>query len=79
MSRRTQLYLEESQYQFLKDLARSEGKSIAQIIREWVDERRQGRILKKYLKDPLWKLRGLGASGQSDIAKNFDKYLYGKK
>lgn len=79
MTHRTQLYLDSSQYEFLKDLARSEKKSIAQIIREWIDERRQKRALAKIEKDPFWELRGIGASGHHDVARRFDEYLYGKK
>lgn len=79
MAQRTQLYLEDSQYEFLKDLARAEKKSIAQIIREWIDERRQKRALSKIEKDPFWEIRGIGASGCSDVGRRFDEYLYGKK
>lgn len=77
MAHRTQLYLEDSQYHFLKDLARAEGKSIASIIREWIDERRKKRVAKKYLSDPFFKIRGCFASGRSDIGRHFDDYLYG--
>ncbi|MBI2346289.1 MAG: hypothetical protein HYV03_05295 [Deltaproteobacteria bacterium] len=79
MAHRTQLYLDDSQYQFVKDLARAERKSIAQLFREWIEERRHLRAQKRYEKDPFWQMRGIGASGRSDIAKHFDDYLYGDK
>lgn len=79
MNHRTQLNLDDSQFHYLKDLARSEGKSIAQIIRDWIEERKKTRLMKKFKDDPFWKLRGLGSSGRSDISRNFDAYLYGGK
>ena len=83
MAHRTQLYLDDSQYGYLKDLAKATKKSIAQVIRDWIEEKRlkkQKKISdKKYLKDPIFKLRGLFASGCPDMAENFDDYLYGDK
>lgn len=79
MAHRTQLHLEDSQYYYLKDLAKKEGKSIAQIIRDWIDEKRKKKARKKYENDPFFKLFGLFSSGRTDIAQNFDDYLYGDK
>lgn len=78
MAHRTQLYLDDAQYQYLKNTARREKKSIAKLIREWVDERRQVKSMKKYLNDPFFKLRGI-FSDKGDVAENFDDYLYGGK
>lgn len=79
MAHRTQLHLDDSQYQFLKTLARSEGKSIAQVIRDWIEEKKKKGGAKKYEKDPFFKMRGLFSSGRADMGKNFDDYLYGGK
>ncbi len=79
MAHRTQLYLEDSQYQYLKELARKEKKSIANIIREWIEEKRRARTATRYLKDPFFKARGLFSSGVPDMAERFDDYLYGDK
>ena len=79
MAHRTQLHLDDSQYQFLKDLAKKEGKSIAQIIRDWIEERRKKKAKKKYVNDPFFKIIGIGSSGRPDMARNFDDYLYGGK
>lgn len=78
MTHRTQLYLDDTQYRFVKDLARKEGKSIAAIIRNWIDERRKKKARVKYENDPLFKLRGI-ISDKPDVAQNFDDYLYGDK
>ncbi len=79
MAHRTQIYLDEGQYQYLKDLSSSGGKSIAGIIREWIDEKRKQRALRNYKKDPFFQARGIFGNGYSDIAKHFDDYLYGDK
>lgn len=79
MAHRTQLYLDDAQHRYLKNLAGSQGKSVARIIREWIDEKRKKRALNNYKNDPFFKLRGIFDSGVSDMAKHFDDYLYGDK
>ncbi len=79
MTHRTQLHLDEAQYQYLKTLAQTEGKSIAQIVRDWIETRRTQKSGKKLKKDPFFKLRGQFASGSSTMARNFDEFLYGDK
>lgn len=79
MTHRTQINLNDSEYHFLRDMAREQKKSIAQIVRDWIDEKRKKRFTKKYDNDSFWKIRGLGSSGRTDIGKNFDEYLYGGK
>lgn len=79
MAHRTQLYLEDSQYQYLRDLARKEKKSVAQLIRDWIEEKRKARKSTKYLKDSFFKGRGIFSSGVPDMAEHFDDYLYGDK
>ncbi len=79
MAHRTQLHLDDSQYHYIKDLARSQGKSIAQLIREWIEEKRKGRTAKRFKEDSLFKMRGIFSSGRPDMGKNFDDYLYGDK
>ncbi len=79
MAHRTQLYLEDAQYEYLKELTRIQKKSMARIIRDWIEEKRQARNLKNYLDDPLFKICGLFHSGRPDMAEHFDDYLYGGK
>lgn len=77
---RTQIYLDDFRYNELKDRARKEGKSFAQVVREAIDSvirNREVEALKK--KDKTWqeflKLAGIGSSGLTDVSKNHDKYL----
>ena len=86
MAHRTQLYLDDSQYHYLKDLARRKKKSIAQIVREWIEEKKahleikkKNKAEKEYLNDSFFKMRGIFKSGVPDMGEHFDDYLYGNK
>jgi hypothetical protein len=75
--RRTQLYLEEPLYQFLKKEARKYG-SIAAVVRRLIEEKM--RVVGKYKEDPIFKLgKNPGASGLKDVSEHHDRYLYGVK
>lgn len=76
---RTQIYISEEQYQYLKQTARKEG-SIAKVIRNLIDEKLSAP--KNYLADPLYKwVKKPIKSGVSDLGIEHDKHLYeqGKK
>ncbi|MBL7661406.1 ribbon-helix-helix protein, CopG family [bacterium] len=75
---RTQIYLPENIHKRLLALRGSQGKSLAQIIREAIEKQfaadepsQENDILK--LAD--LKLKG----GPKDLSKNIDQYLYGEK
>lgn len=78
MAHRTQLHLDEMQYQYLKHVAFIEKKSIAQVIRDWIEEKRAAMILEECKRDSLFKLRGLFESGDAELASHFDQALYGE-
>lgn len=74
--RRTQLYLEEPLYQFLKKEARKYG-SIAAVVRRLIEEKMSA---VEYGEDPIFKLgKNPGASGLKDVSEHHDRYLYGAK
>jgi len=76
---KTQLYLDETRYQFLVQWARAKGESIAQAVRDLIDERmKAGADVKKKKKDSLWKTVGIGSGDGSRVAENCKDYLYGK-
>ncbi len=79
MAHRTQLYLDDHHYEYLKKISLLEKKSITQVVRDWIEEKQQKNKSKKYEKDSFWKICKLGKSGKSDIAQNFDDDLYGNK
>ena len=75
--RRTQLYLEEPLYQFLKKEARKSG-SIAAVVRKLIEEKMSA--VEKYDEDPIFQLgKNPGASGLNDVSERHDRYLYGAK
>jgi len=75
---RTQVYLEDSQYQLLRSLARRNGKTLAAVLRE---------ILDAYLhapagaagQDPFRRVIGIGKGDGSAVAENYEDYLYGEE
>lgn len=76
--KQTNISLEESQYQRVKDLAEREGKSISQVIRELIDEsfHLEGEDRKK---DPIFDVVGMGHGKGKPVARDHDEVLYGKE
>jgi hypothetical protein len=75
-ARRTQVYLREQEYQYLKQRAAKEG-SIAGVIRSLIDEKLKAPA--DYKNDPFYKwLTSPIETGISDAAVNHDKYIYGE-
>lgn len=73
---RTQLSLENRQYQELLMLSRKTGKSLSCIIREMLDEHLAKRAA-DVQKDPLWDIIGLGSGDGAPVAREHDRLLYG--
>lgn len=68
--RRTQLYLDEDKYQFVKTLAKNRKESMAQVVRDiigfYITDFKQN--------DPLFEVIGI-ADREEDIASNYEDYL----
>jgi len=73
---RTQLYLENSQYEALRARARSRGKSLAAVIREILDEHLAGYPARER-EDGFAGAIGIGEGDGSRVAENYEDYLYG--
>jgi len=72
MMRRTQLYLDEEKYHFLKMMAKSKNKSMSEFIREIIDF-----YIKDFReKDSFCNLIGI-TDVEEDIASSYEDYLYG--
>jgi hypothetical protein len=75
---RTQIYLDDSLYQILRNRANRESKTISALIREILDEflgiqpRKQGT-------DPFDAVIGTGKGDGSRVAENYEDYLYGER
>ena len=79
---RTQLLLDEDRYLWLKDEAKAADKSIAQMVRDMIDEKKQEREKRKQRKytAAYGRLLALAGSikekgGVNDVSENHDKYL----
>ncbi len=70
---RTQIYLTEEQRGKIQRLAELEHKSMAQVIREAVEEYV---IRQTSNEDPLWDIVGLGSSGITDGSIHHDRDIY---
>jgi len=70
---RTQVYLTEEQRRQIQRLAEAQRKTMAQVIREAVEEY----VIRQTTDDdPLWDIIGLGASGITDGSIHHDRDIY---
>ncbi len=76
MTSRTMIYLEAEQLEALKNRARAERISVAELLRRVVKEylARHSRA-RRASPDTYARLVGLGSSGRSDIARKHDRHL----
>ena len=75
---RTQISLEDWQYQMLLEISRKTKKSLAGIIRDLIAEKFSKQPARKR-EDELFTLIGIGAGDGSSVARDHDRYLYGKR
>jgi hypothetical protein len=73
---RSQILLEEWQYQYLSDRAKREGKSISQLVRELLTEWIESHRTETWEDDPFFDIIGMVSSGDGRIAEEHDKYIY---
>ena len=72
MMRRTQLYLDEHKYQFLKTVAKSSQKSMAEVVRD---------IIQNYMNrfeenDSFYDVIGIADVKEEDVASRYEDFLY---
>jgi hypothetical protein len=75
---RTQISLDDWQYQVLLDLSRKTKKSLSALIREMVTEKLAPKAGMAE-NDPIYSIVGIGGSGLKHTARDHDAVLYGKK
>ena len=75
---RTQISLDDWQYQLLLDLSRKSRKSLSALIREMITEKFAPKpgVAED---DPVYSIVGIAGSGQKYTARDNDAVLYGKK
>ena len=75
---RTQISLDDWQYQMLLDLSRKTRKSLSALIREMITEKFAATSgVAEH--DPVYSIIGIGGSGRKHTARDHDAVLYGKK
>jgi hypothetical protein len=74
---RTQIYLEEAQYEMLRAQAQRAGKSLAALIREILDRHLRRGATPTPTPDPLDGIVGIAEGDGSAVAENHAEYLYG--
>ena len=75
---RTQVSLEDWQYEALLEMSKKTKKSLSGIIRDLIAEKLSRQVVRAE-KDSLWGIIGLGAGDGSPVAREHDKYLYAKR
>ncbi|MBZ5495764.1 MAG: ribbon-helix-helix domain-containing protein [Acidobacteriia bacterium] len=75
---RTQVYLDQGQYELLKARARREGRSLAAVIRDSIDAYFGGSATLT-AQDPFRRVIGIGSGDGSAVAENYEDFLYGEK
>lgn len=75
---RTQISLDDWQYHLLLDESKKTKKSLSQIIRELISEKFSREHTKKNKKDPIFDIIGIAEGNDPNVARDHDKYLYGK-
>jgi len=74
---RTQIYLEDGQYQLLRARARSQGRSLAAVIRQILDDHLAGQP-GPGATDEFTRVIGIAEGDGSRVAENYEDYLYGR-
>lgn len=75
---RTQISIDDWQYQVLLDLSRKTKKSLSALIREMITEK-FAPTTGVAENDPIYSIVGIGGSGLKHTARDHDAVLYGKK
>ena len=75
---RTQISIEDWQYQILLEVSRRTKKSLSSIIRDLLTEKFSKKTVRTK-DDSIWGIIGLGAGDGSSVAREHDRFLYGKR
>jgi hypothetical protein len=73
---RSQILLEEWQYEFLRDISSREETSISQIVRELVSSWIESRRAETWESDPFFDIIGMASGDGCPASLDHDHYLY---
>lgn len=75
---RTQISLEDWQYQILLERSRKTKKSLSSLVRDLLTEKFSKQAVKAK-EDSIWGIIGLGSGDGSSVAREHDRFLYAKR
>ena len=75
---RTQISIEDWQYQILLEVSRKTKKSLSSLIRDLLTEKFSKQTMSTK-EDSIWGIIGIGAGDGSSVAREHDRFLYGKR
>ena len=73
---RTQVSIEDWQYEALLEMSRKTKKSLSQILRDLITDKLSRQAVKE---ESILGIIGIGAGDGSPVAREHDKFLYAKK
>ncbi|MEW6087443.1 MAG: hypothetical protein AB1498_04000 [bacterium] len=71
----------ENDYERLEQIAKQMGKTVQDLIHEWVKNLPEQDVKKvvDVTRDSVYQMEGYESSAPKDLSKNIDKYLYGEE
>ena len=69
----------ESDYLRLEQMAKVEGVSIQELVKDWLDRMLDLTEPFDITQDPIFLIEGYESDSPSDLSINVDKYIYGEK
>ena len=70
------IQLSDQDYQRLEKVARDAGKSVQEVIQEWIAELPEERPVFDITQDPIFQLEGYDSDAPENLASDLDSYLY---
>ena len=70
------IQLSDQDYQRLEKTARDAGKSVQEVIQEWIAELPDESLEFDVAQDPIFQLEGYDSEAPDDLAANLDRFLY---
>ena len=70
------IQLSDQDYQRLQKTARDAGKSVQEVIQDWIAELPDEKATFDITQDPLYQFEGYDSDALEDLASDLDSYLY---
>ena len=67
----------DTDFQRLEQAAKREGKSVQNLIYDWIHQLPTSKELQNITADPLFQMEGYNADVSPDLSTNIDNYIYG--